>query len=83
MKTTLRKVLGDKIADRCQDVWDLDEEGEVNAVSFNLCGSDAFADFCLLDLAALWAPQALVFWWKFGVGKNLFEVIGFTDQGFA
>jgi cation diffusion facilitator CzcD-associated flavoprotein CzcO len=33
MRTTLRKALGDKIADRCKDVWDLDEEGEVNAVS--------------------------------------------------
>ncbi len=33
MRTTARKVLGDKIADRAKDVWDLDEEGEVNAVS--------------------------------------------------
>jgi hypothetical protein len=32
MRTTLRKTLGDKIADRCKDVWDLDNEGEVNAV---------------------------------------------------
>lgn len=35
MRTTARKVLGDKIADRAKDVWDLDEEGEVNAVSLN------------------------------------------------
>ena len=33
MRTTLRKALGDKVADRCKDVWDLDQEGEVNAVS--------------------------------------------------
>lgn len=33
MRTTARKVLGDTVADRCNDVWDLDEEGEVNAVS--------------------------------------------------
>lgn len=33
MRTTLRKALGDTIADRCKDVWDLDAEGEVNAVS--------------------------------------------------
>ena len=33
MRTTLRKALGDKIADRCNDVWDLDDEGEVNGVS--------------------------------------------------
>lgn len=33
MRTTLRKVFGDKVADRCKDVWGIDEEGEVNAVS--------------------------------------------------
>jgi cation diffusion facilitator CzcD-associated flavoprotein CzcO len=33
MRTTLRKSLGDKIANRCGDVWDLDNEGEVNTVS--------------------------------------------------
>jgi len=32
MRTTVRKTLGDEIADRCKDVWDLDEEGELNAV---------------------------------------------------
>ncbi|KAF9889709.1 hypothetical protein FE257_007015 [Aspergillus nanangensis] len=32
MRTTVRKVLGDKVADRCRDVWDLDEEGELNAM---------------------------------------------------
>jgi lysine/ornithine N-monooxygenase len=32
MRTTVRKVLGDRVADRCRDVWDLDEEGEINAV---------------------------------------------------
>lgn len=36
MRTTVRKVLGDKIADRCSDVWDLDAEGEVQAVSCHL-----------------------------------------------
>lgn len=39
MRTTLRKAMGDKVADRCKDVWDLDEEGEINAVSCaRLCG---------------------------------------------
>lgn len=33
MKTTLRKALGDKILDQAKDVWDLEEEGEINAVS--------------------------------------------------
>lgn len=34
MRTTVRKVLDDKVADRCADVWDLDHEGELRAVSF-------------------------------------------------
>jgi hypothetical protein len=33
MRTTVRKTLGDKVADRLRDVWDLDDEGELNAVS--------------------------------------------------
>lgn len=33
MRTSARKIFGDAVADRCKDVWDLDEEGEVNAVS--------------------------------------------------
>ncbi|KAJ5388068.1 flavin-binding protein [Penicillium cosmopolitanum] len=32
MKTTVQKVMGNKVADRCNDVWDLDEEGELNAI---------------------------------------------------
>lgn len=32
MRTTVRKVLGDRVADRLVDVWDLDEEGELNGV---------------------------------------------------
>ncbi|KAJ5627946.1 hypothetical protein N7490_010174 [Penicillium lividum] len=32
MRTTVRKVLGDEIADRCQDVWDLDNEGELRGM---------------------------------------------------
>ncbi|KAL1962858.1 hypothetical protein VTN77DRAFT_9133 [Rasamsonia byssochlamydoides] len=32
MRTTVRKVLGDRVADRVGDVWDLDEEGELNAI---------------------------------------------------
>lgn len=37
MRTTVRKVLGDGIADRLVDVWDLDEQGELNGVSFSSC----------------------------------------------
>ncbi|KAJ5917683.1 hypothetical protein N7466_011237 [Penicillium verhagenii] len=32
MRTTVRKVLGDEIADRCHDVWDLDNEGELRGM---------------------------------------------------
>lgn len=33
MKTTAEKIMGSKVASRLKDVWDLDEEGELNAVS--------------------------------------------------
>lgn len=33
MRTTARKLVGDRVADRLKDVWGLDEEGEMNAVS--------------------------------------------------
>ena len=36
MRTSARKVFGDEIANRCKDVWDLDEEGEVNTVSCSI-----------------------------------------------
>ncbi|KAH9211323.1 hypothetical protein DL95DRAFT_465069 [Leptodontidium sp. 2 PMI_412] len=32
MRTSVTKVLGEKVAERCKDVWDLDEEGEVNTM---------------------------------------------------
>lgn len=32
MRTSVHKILGSKVAERCKDVWDLDEEGELNAV---------------------------------------------------
>lgn len=32
MRTTVSKALGDGVADKLKDVWDLDEEGELNAV---------------------------------------------------
>lgn len=36
MRTSAKKIFGDVVADRLKDVWDLDEEGEVNAVSILL-----------------------------------------------
>ena len=32
MWTSARKIFGNKVADRCENVWDLDSEGEVDAV---------------------------------------------------
>ncbi|KAJ9242476.1 hypothetical protein DTO207G8_194 [Paecilomyces variotii] len=32
MRTSVHKILGPKVAERCKDVWDLDEEGELNAM---------------------------------------------------
>ncbi|KAL9069847.1 MAG: hypothetical protein Q9157_006035 [Trypethelium eluteriae] len=40
MRSSVRKTLGDKVADRCQDAWGLDEEGElrgVRALHLNTC----------------------------------------------
>lgn len=33
MRTTAKKIFGDKVADRLYDVWGLNDEGELNAVS--------------------------------------------------
>ncbi|CAM1508799.1 Fc.00g056470.m01.CDS01 [Cosmosporella sp. VM-42] len=32
MKTTVQKIMGIKVASRCKDVWDLGDEGELNAM---------------------------------------------------
>ena len=52
MRTTLRKALGDKIADRCKNVWDLDSEGEVNAVSCL-----ARISLHVTDVHQMWRPS--------------------------
>lgn len=64
MRTTVRKVLGDKIADRCSDVWDLDNEGEVQAVSehssyFQCNDTD-------LTTPQMWRPSGHPGFWYFG-----------------
>lgn len=33
MRTMAKKIFGAAVSDRCKDVWDLDDEGEVNTVS--------------------------------------------------
>ena len=44
MRTSVRKILGNKVTDCCKDVWDLDAEGEVNAVSPQITKNLLLAD---------------------------------------
>ena len=50
MRKSVRKILGNKVTDRCKDVWDLDAEGEVNAesprITKNLLLADVFVCRC-------------------------------------
>jgi cation diffusion facilitator CzcD-associated flavoprotein CzcO len=83
MRTTLRKALGDKIADRCNDVWDLDEEGEVNAVSFILWCKPSAADtdtYLHTDVATVGTSKAVVYGRKSCSVPNLFKVSCSSDQ---
>ncbi|KAJ5747711.1 flavin-containing monooxygenase [Penicillium nucicola] len=71
MRDSVRTLLGDKIADRCKDVWDLDSEGEINAIwrpsghphfwfmggSLSLCR--IYSKFVALQLQA--TEQGLIF----------------------
>lgn len=34
MRSSTRNILGDKVADRVKECWDLDEQGEINSVSY-------------------------------------------------
>ena len=57
MKTTVQKVMGPKVAARCKDVWDLDEEGELNAVSQSIDRVNSVKLMILFtDVAAKWPP---------------------------
>jgi hypothetical protein len=82
MRTTVRKVLGDKVADRCKDVWDLDEEGELNAVSFlpPLLLESLLKVFSL-DVASQRSPWFLVHGRQSRSVPYLLEVSGASDQG--
>ncbi|GLA42929.1 hypothetical protein AnigIFM63309_011664 [Aspergillus niger] len=52
MKTTARQTFGDAVASRFQKEWDLDEEGEINAVSYG---------GLILDTIVLRSPGPLPF----------------------
>jgi cation diffusion facilitator CzcD-associated flavoprotein CzcO len=79
MNTTLRKAMGDKVADRCKEVWDLDDEGEINAVSVILVCEVALVLTIHSDVEALWSPQVVVHGRKPGVVSHLLEVPGASD----
>lgn len=85
MRTTVRKVLGDRVADRLVDVWDLDEEGELNGVcltrSFQSTAFKHRANENTADVASKWSPRLLVHGRKPGHLPDLLQVPGPTDQG--
>ncbi|KAK2803479.1 hypothetical protein FQN50_006990 [Emmonsiellopsis sp. PD_5] len=64
MKTTARKILGDNIADKLHDVWDLNEEGEVNAVweYFRFSLLEFIADFS----SQMWRDSGHPGFWYMG-----------------
>jgi len=41
MRSTARKVFGDQVADKCGDVWGVDEEGEIRTM-WRRSGHDGF-----------------------------------------
>lgn len=59
MKTTAEKVMGPKVASRLKDVWDLDEEGELNAVSYML-DAEALLNRRLTDSPPRCGDQAVI-----------------------
>lgn len=82
MRATCRKVIGDAVADRCRDVWDLDGEGEVNVVSYLRTFSivSKLTDF--LDVETKRTLKILVHGRKPRALSDLLEIPGFTDQGY-
>lgn len=68
MRTTLRKVFGDDVADQCKDVWGIDEEGEVNAMWRNSVSLSLFSLelLSLVDADCFFpvgSPRSLVHGW--------------------
>lgn len=61
MNESVRQVLGDKVADRCNQVWGLDEEGELRTVStipFSPIGADE-----LTASSQIWRPSGHPGFW--------------------
>jgi cation diffusion facilitator CzcD-associated flavoprotein CzcO len=86
MRTSLKKALGEEAASRCKDVWDLDAEGELNAVrlSFPFCPfplstSNDLILISLIDVAAVWSSRVVVHGWESELDENLLQVFGVTN----
>ena len=87
MRTSCRKILGDEIADAVSDVWDLDDEGELNGVSlFSPPFSILFhtktwiEDFTdQTDVATFRPPSLLVYGRKPRSLQDLQQIPGFAD----
>lgn len=74
MRTSARKILGDEVADRAKDVWDLDDEGELNAVSdMILDGKDIIHD---ADTSQMWRPSGHPRFWYNGGNLALTRIYG-------
>jgi hypothetical protein len=65
MHSTARNLFGDKVANRLDKVWDLDEEGEVHSVRSSRSISKTTTDL-RIDLEIQWPNQFLVYGRKLG-----------------
>jgi hypothetical protein len=79
MNTTLRKAMGDQIANRRREVWDLDDGSEISAVSPSEM-SPGLLLIVHVDVETLWTSRTIVHGWKSGAVPHLLEVPGASDQ---
>ena len=80
--TTFRKAVGDRVADRCNDVYHLDEEGEISTV--NLTRLKPMLKIKLTTMNRCGDPrdtQAVAHGWQSGTMPHLLKVSDVTDQG--
>lgn len=84
MISTARKLFGDKVGDRLGDVWDLDEEGEVRAVSMlsNIPTQSSIPGTDLsLDVAQQRSSYLLVHGWQLGYLPKQLAAFSPPNQG--
>lgn len=62
MRTSARKIMGDKIANRCREVWDLDDEGELSTV----CPGKFIRTVTMLIDTQMWRPSGHPNFWFMG-----------------